>query len=110
MKAPEKFGLSKKPTYEELADYIIRDPDKINTPDRTGILLRDHHMLSWLHDITDFENRQEFADEEKNKEQEKAAAPKRAVKRRPTRPKQTEEQKAAKKRDALLQVFRCSHI
>lgn len=70
MLAPEKYGLSKRPTYEELADYITRDPDKIHTPDRTGFLLRDHHMLSWLHDIKDFENRQEFADEEKNREEQ----------------------------------------
>ena len=65
MRATEKFGLEQRPTYEELADYIVRDPDKIKTPDRTGILLRDHFMLSYLHDIKDFETHQEFADEER---------------------------------------------
>lgn len=60
-------GLHKRPTYEELADYIRRDPDVVKTPDRTALLLRDHHMLSWLHDIKDYETRQEEADEERSR-------------------------------------------
>ena len=64
MKAIDKFGLVKRPTYEELADYITRDPDKIKTPDRTWSYLRDSHMLSWLQDIKNFESRQDEADED----------------------------------------------
>ena len=30
------FGLQKKPTYEDVANYIAKDPDKIKYPNKAG--------------------------------------------------------------------------
>jgi hypothetical protein len=41
-------GLRKRPTYEELIDYIERDPDKIQYPDRRATFLRNSHYMTVL--------------------------------------------------------------
>lgn len=41
-------GLRKKPTYNELVNYIEDDPDKIKFPDRTAKYLRNSFQLSQL--------------------------------------------------------------
>jgi len=46
--AKSATGLKKKPTYEEVLDYIERDPDKIKYPDRRAKILRSTHWLSQL--------------------------------------------------------------
>ncbi len=42
------LGLEKKPTYDELVNYIQRDPDKIKLPNREAKFLRNTPMLSQL--------------------------------------------------------------
>ena len=39
-------GLRRKPTYEEVIDYIEHDPDKIKYPNRTAKYLRNTFELS----------------------------------------------------------------
>ena len=46
--ATSSAGLHKKPTYEELINYIQRDPDKIRYPDRQATILRNSHWLTQL--------------------------------------------------------------
>ena len=41
-------GLKKKPTYEELINYIRKDPDRIKYPDRQATILRNSHWLTQL--------------------------------------------------------------
>ena len=41
-------GLVKKPTYEELINYIEKDPDRIKYPDRQASILRNSHWLTQL--------------------------------------------------------------
>ena len=40
------IGLRRKPTYNELIDYIEIEKPKIRFPDRTATLLRNSHYLS----------------------------------------------------------------
>ena len=42
------YGLKKKPTYEEVIDYIENDPDKIKYPNRDAKFLRNSFELSQL--------------------------------------------------------------
>ena len=41
-------GLSLKPTYEELIDYVQKDPDQIKFPDRRATFLRQSLYLTQL--------------------------------------------------------------
>ena len=41
-------GLRRKPTYEEVIDYIENDPDKIKYPHRAAKFLRNAFQLSQL--------------------------------------------------------------
>jgi hypothetical protein len=41
-------GLQVKPTYEQLMEYIEKDPDKIKYPNRRATILRNTHWLSQL--------------------------------------------------------------
>ena len=41
-------GLRRKPTYEEVIEYIEYDPDKIKYPKRTATFLRNTFQLSQL--------------------------------------------------------------
>ena len=41
-------GLEKKPTYDELVNYIERDPDKIKLPNREAKFTRNSPMMSQL--------------------------------------------------------------
>ena len=41
-------GLRRKPTYEEVIDYIETDPDKVKYPNRTAKFLRSTFQLSQL--------------------------------------------------------------
>ena len=41
-------GLNQKPSYNELIDYIERDPDKIKMPDRRAKFMRNSFYLSQL--------------------------------------------------------------
>jgi hypothetical protein len=46
--ATNAVGLRAKPTYEQLVEYIEKDPDKIKYPDRRTTILRNSHWLSQL--------------------------------------------------------------
>ena len=48
-------GLSLKPTYNELLDYIQEDPDKVKYPNRTATILRSSFELSQLDGIGNLE-------------------------------------------------------
>ena len=48
-------GLSLKPTYDELLDYIQEDPDKVKYPNRTATILRRSFELSQLDGIGNLE-------------------------------------------------------
>ena len=45
------LGLQKRPTYEELVNYIVKDPDTIRYPDRKAKILRNSFELSQLDGI-----------------------------------------------------------
>ena len=42
------YGLRRKPTYEEVIDYIENDPDKIKYPNRAAKFMRNTFQLSQL--------------------------------------------------------------
>ena len=45
------LGLQKRPTYEDLVNYIVKDPDNIKYPDRKAKILRNSFELSQLDGI-----------------------------------------------------------
>lgn len=45
------LGLQKRPTYEELVNYIVKDPDSIRFPNRKAKILRNSFELSQLDGI-----------------------------------------------------------
>ena len=46
--AKNSAGLEAKPTYEQVINYIHKDPDKIKDPNRTASILRNSHWLTQL--------------------------------------------------------------
>ena len=50
MEIEEKFGLKKRHSYNQLVSYILRDPDKIQLPDRSALFLRDHPIYGQIRD------------------------------------------------------------
>jgi len=48
-------GLKLKPTYDQLLDYLQRDPDRIHYPNRNAIILRNSFQLSQLDGINDLD-------------------------------------------------------
>jgi len=48
------FGLQKRPTYEEVANYIAKDPDKIKYPNRRASIIRNSFELSQLDGLGQF--------------------------------------------------------
>ena len=46
--AKNSAGLEAKPTYEQVINYIHKDPDKIKYPNRTASILRSSHWLTQL--------------------------------------------------------------
>lgn len=65
-------GLKKKPTYNELVNYIEDDPDKIKFPDRTAKYLRNSFQLSQLdgYGMQEMENQQLQAMKQQMRDQE----------------------------------------
>ena len=45
-------GLRKRPLYDELVQYIEKDPDKVKYPDRRAKLMRNHPYLTQLDGLT----------------------------------------------------------
>ena len=48
-------GLTLKPTYDQLLDYIQEDPDKVKYPNRTATILRRSFELSQLDGVGNLE-------------------------------------------------------
>ena len=44
--ATKTAGLKRKPTYLELVNYILKDPDKIKYPNRRATIARNSHWLT----------------------------------------------------------------
>ena len=44
--ATKTAGLQRKPTYTEVINYIIKDPDKVPFPDRRATIARNSHWLT----------------------------------------------------------------
>ena len=42
------LGLQKRPTYEELVNYIVEDPESVRGPDRKAKIIRNSFQLSQL--------------------------------------------------------------
>ena len=51
-------GLKRKPTYTEVIDYIIKDPDRIPWPDRRATIARNSHWLTQADGFIEMESQQ----------------------------------------------------
>ena len=71
LSAMNKFqsaGLERKPTYQEVINYITDDPDKIRYPDRRATIARNSHWLTQSDGFIDLDmqQQQEHQNEEQN--------------------------------------------
>ena len=67
--ALKSAGLERKPTYQEVINYIIEDPDEIPFPDRRATIARNSHWLTQTDGFIDLDlQRQEEHNQEEPKQ------------------------------------------
>ena len=65
-----KSNLRKKPTFDELINYIEVEQPKIKYPDRTATFLRNTHYLSQFDGLFDLEEQEKQITKEQIREKE----------------------------------------
>ena len=56
MKTEYKYGgMRKRPTFDELMNYIETEPNTIKYPDRTATIMANSFQINYLHSATAYE-------------------------------------------------------